>query len=101
MYLLFCFQANIIRSQFGQKVPIVSIMHGATEGNYGMVVFDDGVTKDGITIKDYVIIPRAAFFEFIPLDDINKENPRTLLAHQVVLGELLIIVLVIMVLLLS
>ncbi|XP_041354654.1 probable indole-3-acetic acid-amido synthetase GH3.11 [Gigantopelta aegis] len=80
-------QANIVRAQFGQTVPIVTFMHAATEGQYGIVVFDEGITKDGVTRADFVPIPRAAFFEFIPLEDVHREHPRTLLAHQVIPGS--------------
>ena len=33
--------------------------------------------------EQYFLLPRAAFFEFIPIEDSHQDQPDTLLLHQV------------------
>ena len=54
-----------------------SPFHAGTESLYGMNLH---LMEEETT---YVAMTPYNFFEFIPLDDVHKDNPGTVLAHEV------------------
>lgn len=70
-----------LRHSFIQFGCIYSPIYGATEGLLGVNTtpntnpYRDAVPK-------YTLMPRAQFFEFIPVDQSHMEQPTTLLLHE-------------------
>lgn len=60
-------------------LPIYSPLYAATEA---MVGINPSVDK-----KSYVLTPDTAYFEFIPISDINNVNPSTVDINQLVIGQ--------------
>lgn len=58
-------------------VPICDITYGASEGR-GTV---------GVSIQDQALAIRSHFFEFVEVDDMDKENPPVLTAAEVEVGK--------------
>lgn len=65
--------------QYISEIPIYSAVYGATEALIGISL------KPGETT--YVLTPRTAYHEFIPLKDNDKANPQTLDLEQLAAGE--------------
>ncbi|MEG0775181.1 GH3 auxin-responsive promoter family protein [Clostridium sp.] len=61
------------------NLPIFSSVYAASEALIGMAVKPDDVT--------YVVTPRTAFFEFIPLNKSDSHNPDTLCLDELKIGE--------------
>jgi GH3 auxin-responsive promoter len=72
------------REQFADLFPSPSFTYlesyNASEGFFGIT--DRKGADDLLLMLDYGI-----FFEFMPLDEVGKERPRTLLLHEVRTGE--------------
>lgn len=60
-----------------QDVPITDISYGASEGR-GTISMGDG--RQLLSIRSH-------FYEFVPEEDIDKENPPALLAHELTEGK--------------
>ncbi|XP_067678945.1 uncharacterized protein [Haliotis asinina] len=73
---------NILRRKYIVDIPITSSTHVTSEGVYGL-------NKDIIdqTKTEYTILPDNMFYEFIHEADVDQDNPETLLAHEVVIGQ--------------
>lgn len=69
--------------QYSQYVPSYSPLYGATEGLIGLNV-DPLMRK-----REYLLIPRAMFYEFIPESDMDEEQPKTLLMDQVLMHRII------------
>lgn len=61
------------------NLPIFSSVYAASEALIGMAVKPNDVT--------YVIIPKTAYFEFIPLNKMDLSNPDTLDLDELKIGE--------------
>ena len=61
-------------------VPVISPYHAGTETMYGFNI------ELNSTYCSYVALTTLNFFEFIPEEEIDKEIPTTVLAHEVKLG---------------
>ncbi|XP_046545627.1 probable indole-3-acetic acid-amido synthetase GH3.6 [Haliotis rubra] len=70
--------AKLLRQYIGDT-PIYSPYHIASEALYGVCV-NSRDSEPGVI--EYTIIPQANFYEFIPEEDIAKEQPDTLLATE-------------------
>ncbi|XP_046554917.1 probable indole-3-acetic acid-amido synthetase GH3.9 [Haliotis rubra] len=73
---------NILRRKYIVDIPITSSTHVASEGVYGinMNIIDQMKTE-------YTILPDQVLYEFIPEVDVDQDNPQTLLAHEVDIGQ--------------
>lgn len=61
------------------SIPIYSPVYGATEAMIGINPY--------ISKIRYVIIPDTVFYEFIPVKESNKENPKTYCIDELKVGE--------------
>ncbi|QGU95422.1 GH3 auxin-responsive promoter-binding protein [Clostridium bovifaecis] len=61
------------------NLPIFSSVYAASEALIGMAVKPDDAT--------YVVTPRTAYFEFIPLYKTDSQNPDTLCLDELKIGE--------------
>jgi hypothetical protein len=61
------------------NLPIFSSVYAASEALIDMAVMPDDAT--------YVVTPRTAFFEFIPLNKTDSHNPDTLCLDELEIGE--------------
>lgn len=61
------------------NLPIFSSVYAASEALIGMAVKPDDAT--------YVVTPRTAYFEFIPLNKTDSHNPDTLGLDELKIGE--------------
>ncbi len=61
------------------NTPIYSAIYGATEALIGLA--------PEVNQPTYVIAPRAAYFEFIPFEDSDLENPSTFDLDQLQVGQ--------------
>ncbi|XP_046554907.1 indole-3-acetic acid-amido synthetase GH3.8-like [Haliotis rubra] len=73
---------NILRQKYLVDIPITSSKHMASEGLYGanMNIIDQMKTE-------YTILPDHMFYEFIHEVDVDQDNPQSLLAHEVDIGQ--------------
>lgn len=62
-------------------IPTYSPIYGASEGLLGVNLFP------GRPDPSYCLVPNAQFFEFIKTCDSSEEQPRTMLLHQLEVGE--------------
>ena len=60
-------------------LPIYSAVYAATEATIGINPYVEKIR--------YVIIPDTVFYEFIPFEEIYKDNPKTLLINELKVGE--------------
>lgn len=60
-------------------LTVYSPVYGATEGTIGMNPFVKKI--------EYVIIPDTVYYEFIPENDINSKNPKTMCLEEIKEGE--------------
>lgn len=56
---------------------IYSPIYAATEGFVGMNIWPYSEERN------YLLVPKALFYEFIPIDKSMEETPDTLLLHEV------------------
>ena len=68
-----------MKKRFLGNVTVVSPVHVSTEGCYGISLW----TPDDVSETQFVIHPTANFYEFIPEDELDKDSPDTVLAHEV------------------
>ena len=61
--------ATKLREKYLGDVPIYSPFYGATEGLIGVNLWPE----DEVPL--YMLVPRAMFFEFIPVEDSGQEQP--------------------------
>lgn len=64
---------------YTDHLPIYSPVYAATEGTIGINPYIKNVR--------YVVIPDTVFYEFIPFEEIDKDNPKTLLINELKVGE--------------
>lgn len=64
---------------FVGDVPIHSSVYGATEAMIGVA--------PAVETTVYAIAPDSAFFEFIPLEQVDDPAPQTLLLHELEVGQ--------------
>ncbi|XP_064637550.1 uncharacterized protein LOC135493858 isoform X2 [Lineus longissimus] len=72
---------KILRSGMCQDIPFYSPIYACTEGLLGLNLFPQR------HIRQYLLSPRSMFFEFIPVDHMEEEQPATLFVDQVDIGE--------------
>ncbi|XP_071483134.1 uncharacterized protein [Diadema antillarum] len=70
--------ARRLEKTYTQGIPIVSTMYTSTEGVLGTLYGDD---------HQYVLDAGNMFYEFIPIDRCDEDQPDTLLAEEVEVGE--------------
>ncbi|XP_071098139.1 uncharacterized protein [Haliotis cracherodii] len=75
--------AEMLRQKYIGDLPVSSSMHIASEALYGVCV--DAPGDD--THVEYTIIPQEHFYEFIPEEHVDEEQPDTLLATEVEAGK--------------
>ncbi|XP_042891583.1 GH3 domain-containing protein-like isoform X2 [Penaeus japonicus] len=73
--------ADHLRKLYCAGSDIYSPLYAATEGLLGVNMHPG--KEDAI----YNLVPRAMFYEFIPIDESSKDQPATLLSDQVKEGE--------------
>ncbi|XP_067676689.1 uncharacterized protein [Haliotis asinina] len=78
----YSFATELLKKNFLGGVPVSSGVHISSESLYGLNLHVEDQTK-----TEYTILPCLNFYEFIPKDCIDKEDPTTLLAHEVEVGE--------------
>lgn len=71
-----------LKDRYLGDVPIYSPFYGATEGLIGVNLWPEETTPL------YMLVPRAMFFEFIPVEDNSQEQPTTLFAENTEVGKL-------------
>ncbi|KAK3594089.1 hypothetical protein CHS0354_040857 [Potamilus streckersoni] len=75
-------QTDIIKERYLGDVSVLCFGHIATETIYGLNFAMDNCEEE------YVCMTPINFYEFIRLEDIEKDQPRTYLTHQVEKGKL-------------
>ncbi|XP_067655998.1 uncharacterized protein [Haliotis asinina] len=86
----FALQAKLIRERYlGGDIPLYSYCHMSTECMYGVILYTGSLydPETRAEREDYVILPGMNFYEFIPAEHTQEEQPDTLLAHQVKSGK--------------
>ncbi|XP_046573820.1 indole-3-acetic acid-amido synthetase GH3.2-like isoform X2 [Haliotis rubra] len=86
----FALQAKLTRERYlGDTIPLYSFCHMSTECMYGTIVYTGSLCDPDTCAErdDYVILPGMNFYEFIPAEHTEDEQPDTLLAHQVESGK--------------
>ncbi|XP_074623256.1 uncharacterized protein LOC141881388 [Acropora palmata] len=74
--------ASQLRTSYLSGVPICSTIYGATEGLIGVNLWP-------LEEKPcYVLVPRSMFFEFIPLELSQEEQPQTLFGEELEPGQI-------------
>ncbi|ESP02548.1 hypothetical protein LOTGIDRAFT_138206 [Lottia gigantea] len=76
-------QTKIVKEEYARDVAISSNIHMATEGVYGIKAIHPIYPDD----FEYVFLVNYQFFEFIHIVDIDEENPKTLLLHELKVNE--------------
>ena len=79
------FQASILKDTYLGDVQIFSPFHAGTETMYG---FNLHLREPDVT---YVAMTPYNFFEFIPIEDIEKDKPSVKLAHEVIENYIVVI----------
>jgi len=74
--------ASRLQDGMAYGVPILSTVYAASEGLIG-VSLHPGLKGD----SHYCLVPRAMFFEFLPLASPDAPAQKTLLAHELTPGE--------------
>ncbi|XP_046565322.1 indole-3-acetic acid-amido synthetase GH3.3-like [Haliotis rubra] len=77
----FSFATELLKKNFLGGVPLSSGVHISSESLYGLNLHVEDQTK-----TEYTILPCLNFYEFIPKDCIDKEDPTTVQAHEVEVG---------------
>lgn len=75
----FSFYANKVRQHLPPHIKIFSPFYACTESLLGL-----NLTANKNT---YLLHPLVAFFEFIPIEEYDKTNPKTLFMNQIELGK--------------
>ncbi|XP_048254438.1 probable indole-3-acetic acid-amido synthetase GH3.9 isoform X2 [Haliotis rufescens] len=77
----YSFATELLKKNFLGGVPASSGVHISSESLYGLNLHVEDQTK-----TEYTILPCLNFYEFIPKDYIDREDPTTVLAHEVEVG---------------
>ncbi|XP_053309959.1 GH3 domain-containing protein [Spea bombifrons] len=72
---------QILKDTACQGILIYSPMYYAVEGLIGVNLWPENIDPR------YVMCPRSAFFEFIPLTTVKEEEPDTVCMKDVIIGE--------------
>mmetsp|Transcript_53398 Transcript_53398/g.169792 ORF Transcript_53398/g.169792 Transcript_53398/m.169792 type:complete len:484 (+) Transcript_53398:487-1938(+) len=70
-----------VRFYLGEETPVVSGMYGSVEGILGV---NTAPLEEDVR---YTMLPRAAFYEFIPIKDAHMEQPGTKLMWELEAGD--------------
>lgn len=62
--------ASKLKEKYLGDVPIYSPFYGSTEGLIGVNLWPQETTPV------YMLVPRAMFFEFIPVEESSQEQPK-------------------------
>ncbi|XP_072051335.1 uncharacterized protein [Amphiura filiformis] len=68
-----------LNKKYTKGIPIVSGTYLSTEGDYGVNMWADE--------DKYALIPSATIYEFIPEENINEAEPKTLFLDEVKIGD--------------
>lgn len=74
--------ASKLKEKYLGDVPIYSPFYGSTEGLIGVNLWPQETTPV------YMLVPRAMFFEFIPVEESSQEQPKTLFGENTEIGKL-------------
>ncbi|XP_073252983.1 uncharacterized protein [Porites lutea] len=74
--------ASKLKEKYLGDIPIYSPFYGATEGLIGVNLWPEEENPV------YMLVPRAMFFEFIPVEESREEQPTTLFAEQTEVGKI-------------
>lgn len=74
----FSVYAEKLKDYIGE-LPVYSAVYGATEGLIGLA--------SEVNKAEYVVTPRAAYYEFIPINEAEAANPSTLELTELKAGE--------------
>jgi hypothetical protein len=66
-----------LQKKYFPGVPVWDMLHGASEGYYGVCV------DPGKLVTTYTMLPHNAFYEFIPLEYMEKPDIKPKLIHEV------------------
>ena len=69
---------KLLRQGYCEGIPHYSPLYGATEGLIGLNV-DPMAEK-----REYLLVPRAMFYEFIPIENTDQDQPKTLFIDEVI-----------------
>ncbi|KAH9489794.1 hypothetical protein Btru_036562 [Bulinus truncatus] len=70
-----------LRNEYCKDIPLYSPIYAASEGLLGINIWPNQLPSH------YLLHPRTQFFEFIPENSMDQENPRTQLLHEVKEGS--------------
>ncbi|XP_072026288.1 uncharacterized protein [Amphiura filiformis] len=68
-----------LKEKYAKGLPIISPMYTSTEGDYGINLWCDE--------DKYALLPDCCIYEFIPEENINEADPKTLFLDEVKKGE--------------
>ena len=68
---------KMLQEEYAGGIPILSLLHGCSEGVVG-VAFPDKPEQ-----YSYMVIPELAFYEFIPVEICDESDPNTLFLDEV------------------
>ena len=74
----FAMCTKILQDSYLKGVHISGFFHGASEGLLGIVL-----EKEPWVGEVETMVPYPCFWEFIPLEEVDTDNPTTLMMHQV------------------
>ena len=73
----FSLYGHQLSQSYTEGIPIYSPLYGATEGLLGLNI------NPRQSNREYLLLPRAMFFEFIPIEHSEEDQPKTLFMDQV------------------
>lgn len=73
----FALQGDMLKDTYCKGIPLYSPIYGASEGLLGINIWPD---KKPV---HYLLAPESMFFEFIPLENCEEDQPKTLFMDQV------------------
>lgn len=78
---VFSLPASILQDTYCKGIPIYSPLYAASEGLLGVNIWpQDKPSK-------YMLVPGYMFFEFIPVENCEEHQPKTLFMDQIELGK--------------
>ena len=83
----FSLAADLMRNTFTKDIPIYSPIYAASEGLLGINIWPENKPSR------YLLSPQSMFFEFIPVEQSDEQQPHTLFMDQVNTFDLFSIVL--------
>ncbi|CAH1773426.1 unnamed protein product [Owenia fusiformis] len=72
---------DALKDIYCKGIPFYNRLYGATEGFCGINIWPRRAERE------YVLLPEAIFYEFIPVDDAGEDQPKTLFSDQLQVGE--------------